>query len=88
MWRLSITSFFAVSQYPFISREKSFISDCGCFEFAKRFFVSGGRKDLSPISARMIAALLNQISRMTEKYLEGDQQTSQRTGLSQRKQTW
>lgn len=37
-----------------ISSSKSLISDTGCMEFAKRFWVDGGQKDLSPLSLRCL----------------------------------
>lgn len=42
-----------------ISKNKSLISKTGCFEFAKRFVIRNGTLDLSPVSMRMIAALVN-----------------------------
>lgn len=45
-----------------ISKEKSLISKTACFEFAKRFVIRNGTLDLSPVSMRMIAALVNSIA--------------------------
>lgn len=45
-----------------ISKKKSLISKTGCFEFAKRFVIRNGTLDLSPVSMRMIAALVNSIA--------------------------
>jgi len=57
MWRLSITSFFAVSQYPFLERSlESLIVDALNSQSCIR------RSEFSSISARMIAALVNSIA--------------------------
>lgn len=46
---------------PF-SLEKSLVSSVGALEFAKRFFVRGVTKDLSPVSCRMLRSLVSSIS--------------------------
>lgn len=43
---------------PF-SLEKSLVSSVGALEFAKRFFVRGVTKDLSPVSCRMLRSLVH-----------------------------
>lgn len=45
-----------------ISLEKSLVSSVGALEFAKRFFVGGVTKDLSPVSCRMLRSLFSSIS--------------------------
>lgn len=45
-----------------ISLEKSLVSSVGALEFAKRFFVRGVTKDLSPVSCRMLRSLVSSIS--------------------------
>ena len=46
---------------PF-SLDKSLVSSVGALEFAKRFFVRGVTKDLSPVSCRMLRSLVSSIS--------------------------
>ncbi|XP_028105212.1 uncharacterized protein LOC114304225 [Camellia sinensis] len=46
---------------PF-SLEKSLVSSVGALEFAKRFFVRGVTKNLSPVSCRMLRSLVSSIS--------------------------
>lgn len=45
-----------------LSLEKSLVSSVGALEFAKRFFVRGVTKDLSPVSCRMLRSLVSSIS--------------------------
>lgn len=47
-----------------ISRQKSLVSSTGSFEFAKKFFVKKGSKDLSPISFRALASFRSPFSLM------------------------
>lgn len=53
-----------------ISKEKSLISKTACFEFAKRFVIRNGTLDLSPVSMRMIAALVNSIAPVLKRVSE------------------
>jgi len=53
-----------------ISKEKSFLSNNGSLEFAKRFFTKGLSKDLSPVSAKAVLTIRTTLGlcQLAEKY--------------------
>jgi hypothetical protein len=48
--------------WPYHIIRKSMISDCGCLEFAKQFWIKKGRVNISLVSVLMVRALVHSLS--------------------------